>query len=556
MCLLRKLALAAFALIVPTFVHGQKINPANQITWSELAGGGTGNKIGAVYQADQFGGADASIKINACIIAIIAAGGGTCDARVLGGAQTMSEEINLGSTAQVTSNISVTLLLPDVATWTWTGIADGTSCGIKQFSSTDLVGTGAAAQGNRMTLTAANGSIMDSLYCTDPAAGTGAGSYIRASGFYVENGGANSVFSNGLMDVFGLVDQSSIEHVDAYNIYGDAWHLNAICCGSSFSHDSGIAAGTNGGIPLRIGNSNVVQNAVVTDGSATITTSRALGCAFSKGDIGKTVIGTGIPSATTMTAWKNCRSITISQNATGSATETIGIYGVNTPGIPTSSLTVEDSSFNYPGNGEPNILISKNDYIGPILFKNVYMEPGGSNTVASIYQDIYAFDLTYLNVTDISDTAGKYTIESHAGLGGAYYGEGPWQVIGLKTSYGINDVTAGKIIKPSGRDPSESVIPLYLSGGYPSNPMVTCGKTTTCSNTAQSNPRTVWGIVALTGGTATVGSVTAWTATTSFACTGTDKTALEPVRIVNTSTSSITITGTGTDTIAYVCVGN
>jgi hypothetical protein len=50
--------------------------------------------------------------------------------------------------------------------------------------------------------------------------------------------------------------------------------------------------------------------------------------------------------------------------------------------------------------------------------------------------------------------------------------------------------------------------------------------------------------------------MTAWTATTSFDCTGTDKTAAAAVQIVNTSTTSITITGTGTDVIAYVCVGN
>jgi hypothetical protein len=84
----------------------------------------------------------------------------------------------------------------------------------------------------------------------------------------------------------------------------------------------------------------------------------------------------------------------------------------------------------------------------------------------------------------------------------------------------------------------------------------TCGTTTTCANTAQTSPRIVHGNVALTAGSAVVGSMTAWTATTSFDCTGTDKTASAAVQIVNTSTTSITITGTGTDVIAYVCVGN
>ncbi len=84
----------------------------------------------------------------------------------------------------------------------------------------------------------------------------------------------------------------------------------------------------------------------------------------------------------------------------------------------------------------------------------------------------------------------------------------------------------------------------------------TCGTTTTCSNTAQTSARMVHGNVALTAGSAVVGSMTAWTATTSFDCTGTDKTSVAPVQIVNTSTTSITITGTGTDVIAYTCVGN
>lgn len=94
------------------------------------------------------------------------------------------------------------------------------------------------------------------------------------------------------------------------------------------------------------------------------------------------------------------------------------------------------------------------------------------------------------------------------------------------------------------------------------NPVVTCGTTTTCANTAQTAPRTVWGTVSLSSGTpstAVVTAMTAFTATTSFVCTGNDRTTpATSVSIVNTSTSSITITGpnTVTDSIGYVCVGN
>lgn len=83
-----------------------------------------------------------------------------------------------------------------------------------------------------------------------------------------------------------------------------------------------------------------------------------------------------------------------------------------------------------------------------------------------------------------------------------------------------------------------------------------CGTTTTCANTAQTSPRIVIGTVTLSTGSAVVGSMTAFSSTTSFVCTGVDQTTAAAVKIVNTSTSSITITGTGTDVIAYQCTGN
>jgi hypothetical protein len=82
-----------------------------------------------------------------------------------------------------------------------------------------------------------------------------------------------------------------------------------------------------------------------------------------------------------------------------------------------------------------------------------------------------------------------------------------------------------------------------------------CGTTTTCANTANGSYRMIFGNVTLSTGTALVGSITAFTSTSSFVCTGTDKTAVAAVQIVNTSTSSITINGTGSDSIDYQCVG-
>jgi hypothetical protein len=206
--------------------------------------------------AASFPGADASIKINACIAAVINAGGGTCDASALGGKQTMSEQINLGSTAAVEKRAGVTLLLPDAAFWSW-HLTDGTSCGIKQFSSTSLLGHQPGGGGDRMVLQATSGSRMDAIYCTDhPSNGA---NYLRAEGFSVWNNQPGSEFKNGVIHIMDAVDQSSFSRIMGENYYGDVWHIESACCGVRFesihatSNGSFIKNGSKGGIPLTIG---------------------------------------------------------------------------------------------------------------------------------------------------------------------------------------------------------------------------------------------------------------------------------------------------------------
>src|ERR1700735_348721 len=99
------------------------------------------------FNAASFPGTDASIKINNCIQMVIAAGGGTCDARSLTGAHQMSQQIDLGNSSTPPAHIGIALLLPESAVWTWS-LTDGTSCGIMQFSSTSLIGTQPGAGGN------------------------------------------------------------------------------------------------------------------------------------------------------------------------------------------------------------------------------------------------------------------------------------------------------------------------------------------------------------------------------------------------------------------------
>jgi hypothetical protein len=197
------------------------------------------------------------VQVNACIAAVIAAGGGTCDARTLGGYQKMSETIEVGNASSVSQGIGLTLLLPDTAAWTW-NLTDGVSCGIDQFSSTSVVSPQPAGGGDRMILAASAGSSMDSIYCTD--GGAGDASYVRAEGFAVWNNQSGSSFANGVVHIRGVADQSSFTRIFAENYYGDVWHIDSACCGATFNDIQGTSNGTTnfsnggqGGVPLTLG---------------------------------------------------------------------------------------------------------------------------------------------------------------------------------------------------------------------------------------------------------------------------------------------------------------
>lgn len=213
--------------------------------------------IASVYYAAAFPGSDASLKINACITAAISAGGGVCDATGLGGTQRMSQEIKLGNSVSVASRIGVTLLLPDTAVWTW-HVNDSSKCGIHQYSSTALLGHQPGGGGNRMILTASSGSQMDSIYCTDaPSSGA---NYVRAEGFAVWNNQPGNTFTNGVVHIRDVVDDSRFVDIFAENYYGDVWHIDSACCGITFENIQGTSNGTpalsymsGGGIPLTLG---------------------------------------------------------------------------------------------------------------------------------------------------------------------------------------------------------------------------------------------------------------------------------------------------------------
>lgn len=213
------------------------------------------NAVGvSTLYAQNYSGADASVRINACNTAVVAAGGGTCDARYFGGAQSMSQQINVGSATSGSLGIGVTLLLPSSADWTW-GLTGGTACGIWQYSSTSIVGEEPGGGGNKMLLDTRAGANMDALWCTDPAP-TGGGAYVRAEGFFAVNNGAGT-FAHGLLHPQKLYDESIIRRVGAYNPTGAGWVVDNVCCGTTLDLISASSAYgvSGGGIPFSITNS-------------------------------------------------------------------------------------------------------------------------------------------------------------------------------------------------------------------------------------------------------------------------------------------------------------
>jgi len=77
------------------------------LTGGTLTGPLTGVRLGAVYQVDQFPGADFGAKLAACVSNLNASYGGTCDARNFTGTQTMGANLTI-STPDVTVQLPCT----------------------------------------------------------------------------------------------------------------------------------------------------------------------------------------------------------------------------------------------------------------------------------------------------------------------------------------------------------------------------------------------------------------------------------------------------------------
>ncbi|MGS1072344.1 transporter [Burkholderia glumae] len=156
-----------------------------------------------------------------------------------------------------------------------------------------------------------------------------------------------------------------------------------------------------------------------------------------------------------------------------------------------------------------------------------------SNSVTASYYSDTAGELA-LEVYNRSTPTTKYNLNlvKYGGrllLGGVDDGTNKLQVGGSAAVYGNLTVTGA------------GAMPLYSTAGAAANA-----------------PHMVKGTATLASGAATVAlsGAAAYTSSTSYACTATDTTAANAVRVSQTSGTSFALSGTGTDVVQFLCAGN
>lgn len=223
------------------------------------------NRFENIRFADQFSGADASIKINAAITDVIAAGGGIVDASNLAGAQTMSAAIAIGNA----SLVPVHLILPTTCTWTWsTNLGAGINA-VSLYPKSSISGPG-SGEGNPCVLRAATGFTGNSLFALISV--TASGDYYHASGFNVQvNSGATCTTAATI--VTGMADCALIQSVHTIVNSGATCPigLQVIKCGFASSLIScGVDASNNTG----------TTPVVCGDGAANLDNVSFISCSF------------------------------------------------------------------------------------------------------------------------------------------------------------------------------------------------------------------------------------------------------------------------------------
>lgn len=191
--------------------------------------------LSAQTECSEYGGSTVDQKINACITAAIQTGSAIADATAVTG--NIAAQINVGDHLQH----AVTLLMPKSGQWVVT-INNGTSCAIKQYSGSAVIGTNtgnpfSAGGSSQFAITTASGLTVGpkALWCNEnKVESAAAGSYVRLSGVAFFNTGLAPMQATILAEDW--FDNSDADHVLAFDGRNTSMIVRGLCCGASFDH--------------------------------------------------------------------------------------------------------------------------------------------------------------------------------------------------------------------------------------------------------------------------------------------------------------------------------
>jgi hypothetical protein len=195
--------------------------------------------------SNTFAGATPDVRVNACITAAIANQPHICNAMNENWTQTSLAQLNVGDTSQD----QVTLLLPSGGTGLFS-ISDGTSCAVKQFGGSSIIGFGTLP--NNFHFASATSANMKAVYCNEDSP-AGGGSYIRAEGFTADCRNAATMTSGECALFQHLFDNSRVDNIAvlSYQANTDGLVSYANCCGTNFENIT-LAGNHTGGRQLFI----------------------------------------------------------------------------------------------------------------------------------------------------------------------------------------------------------------------------------------------------------------------------------------------------------------
>ena len=180
---------------------------------------------GITLYAQDYPGADAGAKINACNAAAVALGGAVCDdTTVLTLNSTSTTEIEIGD--NISGFATVRHIFPSQFLLRAT-LHDATKCAVRVWNRGILDGEGLSAGGSRADIFPGAGSSMQALLCTDTS-NPHAQNYVRIWGVSVVNDNGSTM--RYAVDIENLGDQSVYGNSYANNQTGNTMYFANLCC--------------------------------------------------------------------------------------------------------------------------------------------------------------------------------------------------------------------------------------------------------------------------------------------------------------------------------------